>query len=448
MGNKIFCTIIALTFFVLLFFDLSLHVLAVLNILFFIFSFVSLARVQNNSFTPFSIILVSLFLFHCGHLWLNLLDTDVEKWEFLFDYSASLALQKKVYSYVTQLLICFYLVGLIKLRPVLDLQKDYFIFTSTSKFFNFIFFLAYFVSLYFDIMRAIKVAAVGYGLGYTYEFGFAFTLSAFLNGLFIFMFLVNRNNKKFLYLLISLVLLRIFIVMFLVGNRGGSIVFAILIVYILSKFTILKNFFSNKSVIFLMVISMTIFLPLISLTRTDTIHVDSISDFIFKYNPISYFFAEFGSTIKTVILAFQYDIPKFGNGTQFFYSTLPIVPGSDALFGSVYREYVSIGGELNKLASIQGLGGSLLANVYVNFGNAILGFIAICFFARLTCLFSNRLNNTNQSIYKLLLYSSMFAGMLTAVRGEWYDFVTQVKTMLYLILILWMFSKFGVKLYK
>lgn len=448
MGNRSIYTLIALLFFIVLFLKLSLTILAIVNVFLLLLSLISLKKTQNSIFTPFTIILACLYLFHCGHLWLTLIETDVEKWDFLFNYTATDELQESVYAYITQLLICFYLVGLYKLKPSLQVRTDCLKFSSTSLIFNIVFGIIYIICLYYDSLRAIKVAAVGYGLGYTYESGFAFTLSAFLNGLFIFMFLVNRNNRNILLMLILMVLLRVYIVMFLVGNRGSSIVFVILVVYILSKYTTFKTFFSNSAVIVVLVTLLTIFLPLISLTRNDTIQVNSISDFIIKYNPISYFLGEFGFTVKTVILAFQHDIPEFRNGAQFFYSSLAIFPASDAIFGSTYRNYVSISGELNHLESIRGLGGSLIANVYVNFGNSTWGYIAFSMLAYLTCWFSNKLNDARQSIYKFLLLFSMFAGMLTAVRGEWYDFVTQVKTMLYLILFLWCCSKLGIRLYK
>lgn len=446
--QKSTCIIPVLGVFLILFVDLPLAIIAIINVALLVYCFSTITKIQQGTFTPFNIILACLFLFHCGHLWLTFIDSDVQKWDFLFDYYASEFEQVRVYSYVTQMLIVFYIVGVFSLNKQQEKTDDILPFEKTSSIFNVFFFLSFFICLYYDIQRAIRVSLVGYGSGFTYESGFAYTLSTFLNGLFILMFLINRRNKKMLIILVSLVLLRSYIVMFLVGNRGASVVFLILVIFLLSKYSMYKDCFSNKSVIASMSIALTIVLPLISLTRNDYVQVDSISAFVVKYNPFSYFLAEFGGTIKTVILAFQHSVPKFENGAQFFYSSLALFPGSDAMFGSTYRQYVSIARELNHLEGIGGLGGSLIANVYLNFKTSILAFVTMGLLSKLTCYFCNKLNQTNLTLYHYILFFGMFAGMLTAVRGEWYDFITQLKTSIYLIALLWAASKLGVKLYR
>lgn len=445
-SNRLIYLAVSAILFVVLFFELPIQVIGVINLLFLFFSFFTLSKVQKSTFTPFNVILVCLFLFHSGHLWLSLVTSDVSRWDFLFNYTATEAQKIKTYSYVTQMIIVFYWVGILKLKPNNNKQVSENLETRTSSLLLLTTIVCYLLCLYYDIGRAVRVQALGYGGGYQYETGFSYTVSVFLNELLILLFIVNRHNKKMLSFLISLVSIRLVLVLVLIGNRGAAIIFAIMIIYILAKYTSYSRFFSNKFSLFLIVLAGSIALPLISLTRNDYIKTNGVVDFIITYNPFTYFLAEFGGTIKTLFIAMEYNYKKFLNGAQFFYSSLAIFPGSDLLFGDGHRDYIGFALSLNRLDSIRGLGGSLIANIYVNCGYSVFSYIAMGVMGWITSYFSNGFAQRKSSLYATLIYFGMFFGMLTAVRGEWYDFLINIKLMAYLIILMWVASKLGFKL--
>lgn len=446
-SNRLIYIAVSAILFVALLFELPIQVIGVINLLFLFFSFFSLSKVQKSAFTPFNVILACLFLFHSGHLWLSLVTSDVARWDYLFNYTATEAQKMETYSFVTQMIIVFYWAGMLNLKPYIKVKtvKEK-LEKWTSPLLIFITICAYMLCFYYDIGRAARVQALGYGAGYQYESGFSYTVSVFLNELLILLFIVNRHNKRMLTFLISLVSIRFILVLALIGNRGAAIIFAIMIIYILAKYTSYSRFFSNKFSLFLIVLAGSIALPFISLTRNDYIKTNGVVDFIITYNPFTYFLAEFGGTIKTLFIAMEYNYEKFLNGAQFFYSSLAIFPGSDFLFGGSSREYIGFALVLNRLDAIRGLGGSLIANIYVNFGYSIFAYIAMGIMGWITSCFSNGLVQRKTSLYTTLIYFGMFFGMLTAVRGEWYDFLINIKLMAYLIILIWVASKLGYKL--
>ncbi len=138
-----------------------------------------------------------------------------------------------------------------------------------------------------------------------------------------------------------------------------------------------------------------ILLPFISLTRGDRANI-SVGEFVSSSNPVESFLEEFGGTVGTVILSDNY-VSERGSfhGAQILSTTLTIVPGSTFLFGSTISKYASFAGMLNEYNSIQGLGGSMLAQLILNFGYSPFLYISLIAMALLSVWLSNRLMSEN-----------------------------------------------------
>ena len=95
---------------------------------------------------------------------------------------------------------------------------------------------------------------------------------------------------------------------------------------------------------------------------------------------------------------------------------------------------------MNDFYDRSALGGSLIGQLYFNFNNSLLLYISIILAGFLSSWCSNKLLDRKESIFYYVFYLCLFSGLMTWVRGEWYDVVIQVKLCLYLLLLIY-FSK-------
>jgi hypothetical protein len=311
--------------------------------------------------------------------------------------------------------------------------------TRNLKLLTWVFFISFFVSMYFEFDRATIVQKEGYA-NFIYRNTFGYVLSNLLNLLSIVMFLLYRNKKVMLIIILVFVFFRISFIIFMVGNRGSSVITLIVFLYMLTSYSCLSSFFKNKYTIISLAVIVIVILPFISLSRGTS--GGNIVDVLSKHNPLIYFLSEFGSTVNTVILSFDY-VDRVGvmQGKQMMYSSLSMFPSSEAIFGSDYIQYVSISGMLNNFNDVSGLGGSLIGQLYLNFGNSAFVFLIFAGFAALSAWASNKLRSFSNSSVKMILYITVFSSLLITVRGEWYDFVTQMKMVIYFVLVVYMLTK-------
>lgn len=444
--KKAFYIIIAIVFIFICWHAESFESLAVVNILSLVVLGYGVIKQQNAIVTPFNIIISTLYLFHTSHLWLSLFHGS--EYLFMQKYFASGALGTiSVFKVLTILLILFFIVGVCFLKPVTHwYSKDTMEYRMNNSGKQLIIIL-YVISFYFEIQRALSVYALGYGEGYHYGSSLGIYISNIVQVLLLLALYVYRNDRKNFLLFSVLVIIRSLFIIILIGNRGKAVMELLMLLFIATHYatSIISKRKIGRATISLLLL-LIILLPFISLTRGDRANI-SVGEFISSSNPVESFLEEFGGTVGTVILSDNY-VSERGSfhGAQILSTTLTIVPGSTFLFGSTISKYASFAGMLNEYNSIQGLGGSMLAQLILNFGYSPFLYISLIAMALLSVWLSNRLMSENNiSIYRFILLISLFLGLLINVRGEWYETVSQIKVALYIMLALYLIQKSDAK---
>lgn len=398
--------------------------------------------IQGRLLSPFMLIVASLYVFHSGHLWLSLLNSNPDSFLLSFDWykASNIHYIIETYKGITSLLIIFMVVGAFSIKPIVPDNETDCIDYSVTRQFKYGFLILYLLAFYFEVLRAISVSNLGYGDGYHYGNTIAqyvvFSVDVFLLML---LYIYRKNPKQFKYYLI-LDIAKILFVMFFVGNRGSSVINLLIIVFIITNYSYLAyNRRKLRSIMLSVFAFLILALPLISATRGERSNM-GLSEFVNTGSPIESFLEEFGGTVYNVFLTQDY-ISAIGtaHGLQILGTTLSILPGSTMLFGDIITTNVSIGSMLNIYNNRQGLGGSMIAQLYFNFGDSIFLFISMAIIAFAVSAISNRLMKGNTGLYKTILLLSLFSGFMTFVRGEWYDVVTEFKVCVYLVIILYVF---------
>lgn len=420
----------------------SVYIIGICNIISLFVGINAIKKIQGSFLSPLILITICLYIFHSGHLWLSLINISPSSFLTSFDYeyqTTNYDYILNVYREITILLSLFIVVSILFVKPINKAFKGRECGTVlVTNRFRKSFFLLYIISMFFELKRAIAVAATSYGEGYLYGSSIEQYIVGFVNVILLLFLYIYRNDKNKFNLYLGLQLFRTFFIMFFVGNRGSSIIYLIVTAFIVTNYSYLasrKRYIRNVSI--LVVGFMLIALPFISATRGGSRENMSVSQFVEKNNPIESFLEEFGGTVANVFLTKEY-VDAYGstNGIQIIGTSLSILPGSTSLFGDIIRENVSIGMKLNNFANRQGLGGSLLSQLYFNFSEFWLLCLSVAVVSLLMVWTSNQLMNNGGSLFYTLFLLCLFSGLITWVRGEWYDVITQVKMCVYVIILL------------
>lgn len=425
-------------------FNLPVRVIGIINMMSLIVLGNAIKNKQGKLLSPFLLIAICLYVFNCGHLWLSVFSLspsrllmDFGKYYKTFDINIII----EVYKEITYLLIVFMLTGLVAVKPISMFSNKHFdISIEMSQAFRFVFLILYAISMYLEFKRSSSVAALSYAEGYHYSTVTAIYLVSLVNILlFFFLFLYQDNPKKFKFYLLLQIIRSLFIIMF-VGNRGTSVINLLLTFFILATYSYL-SYDSKKirNILVALLVFFVIAMPFVSSTR-GTSDAVGMQEFLNNNNPIENFLEEFGGTVQNVFLAKEYcsgHMPSYG--FQIFATTLSIFPGSTILFGDIITSQVSIGSLFNELYNIQGLGGSMLAQLYFNFDYSVWLFISVILSALLISWVSNKLMNEKLGLYSSLVFLCLFSGLLTWVRGEWYEVIGDLKMGLYVMFVIYLF---------
>ena len=413
----------------------SFRCVSISNILSLLLLGYVLFKIQGRLITPFNLLMACLYLFHSGHLWISLFRSDITAFVYELRYIGDINTAISVYRDITSILIIFMSVGVLALKECKPAKQHNFVVNSNV---HVIILLLFIISMGTEVVRASHVAAVGYAAGFQYSSSFALILADFVNILLYIMLYICRKNKKYFRRYMLMLLFRAFFVMILVGNRGASVVNLLVALFLLFNYSYLSdNKAFKKRILAYSVMVMLVLLPFISITRGG----ESSSGFQGN-NPFEYFFMEFGETAWNVFLAKDYiDTYSPLYGIQMALSTLTIIPMSTLFFGDMLLTYGSIGQMLNDFMGYGNLGGSLISQLYMNFGNTNLLYISVVLMAWLFVWVSNVLMTKELNLNRLIIFLSLFAGCMTSIRAEWYSTMSFFKISIYLVVILYFFRQ-------
>lgn len=432
----------------------SVYWVAFCNIFSLFFLGNAIRIIQGKWLTPFLLISVCLYVFHSGHLWLALLNKNPNSFltSFGLDYQTiNFAYIVHTYSEITILLTIFMATGVLFLKRCQNQNMVYFgeqIYAT--KIFKNGFMLLYVAAMFFELKRAISVAATSYGEGYHYEGSSEMFIANAVDALLLFFLYINRGRKKEFRFYLMLQLFRTLFIMFLVGNRGSSVIYLLVTLFVVSTYSYLSlDKKKMRNIIISMFAFFLVALPFISATRGGTRDKIAVSEFVNDNNPLESFLTEFGGTAGNVFLTKDF-VNAVGPsyGFQIMGTTLTILPVSTYFFGDMIAQNVSIAGMLNEYNNQQGLGGSLIAQLYFNFYGTIFLYVSIILVALLCVMCSNNLMRGCNTIYSAFIFLCLFSGLMTFVRGEWYDVVSQMKISIYIALLIYITKNHLIVKYK
>lgn len=438
--SKIAYLVILLSMFFTLQYVSNINEVAIINLLSLLLGSYAIIKAQKNPISPFLIIVISMYIFHSGQLWISLFKDDPIQFILSCEYSTSAYDIIRLYAKLTQLLIVFMFVGLVYTKPACKNAGD--VVLNVSGLFRFLVICLYLVLMYYEVLRAGSVAAKGYGGGYHYSNNFASMLADWVNIMFITIIYAYKDNPKMFWRYTGLMLFKALFVMFFVGNRGDSVVNMLIFGFIVVRYSYLrktpKKMYRLLSV---MGIFLLIVLPLISILRSGGNAQESFAN----QGPIESFLMEFGDTARNFFLTDAF-VTHMGHvyGMQMFTTSLTIIPCSTILFGDLINSYGIIGIILNEYFDVEGLGGSNLTQLYFNFGDGPLLYLSSFLMAYFCIFVSNMLMRKNHNIYTTLILLSLFAGLLINVRAEWYSVMSQLKIGLYMCLIIYISNQTGI----
>ena len=419
----------------------SINTIAAVNIVSFVFISYTIYKKQKKILTPLLLILWSLYIFHSGHLWLSFFKVNTLSYLWDFGYSSSESELINIYRLLTVLLMVFGCTGLCFVKKTIKKNENLVFFPPS--WIHPIIILLYVIMMYFEVKRAGNVSVSGYGDGYHYSNSFALMLSDWVNMLLITMMFVYRYNPKMFWRYTGMLLFRALFIMFFVGNRGSSVIQIITAVFIISRYSYLsENKVKLRQLLLCIGAFLLITLPLISIIRSGA----SSNEAFLNQGPVESFLIEFGDTARNTFLVDGF-INQFGamNGLQMLSTSLTILPMSTVLWGDLINQYGMVGVFLNDFYNIKGLGGSMFAQLYFNFGNSFWLYLFTALMALLTTWVSNRLMDNVNSIYKAIIFLGLFVGLMTNVRSEWYSAMSSLKISLYLCVLLLLLTKTGIK---
>lgn len=437
MRSSIIVTLILLAFLVAAMYIMpNIRSVALVNLVSLLLLTYKICRKQRRVFSPLLLILLSLYIFHSGHLWLSLFKANPLIYLMDFGYSSSEQELVFIYRLLTNMLILFGCVGLYFVKETFALRDNNYI--SLPSGINILVILLYLIMMYYEVQRAGNVSAQGYGGGYHYSNAFALMLADWINILLVMMMYVYRNDSNRFWRYTCMLLFRALFIMFFVGNRGSSVIQIITAVFIISRYSyISEDKVKLRRIIWGMGFFLLIALPLVSMLRSGV----SSGDVFSNQGPIESFFIEFGDTARNMFLVDGY-VSTFGpvNGLQMLSTSLTIFPMSTLFFGNLINKYGIVAAFLNDYYNMRGLGGSMFAQLYFNFGSSGWLFVSIAIMALFTTWVSNSLMTKNNSIYRTIIFLGLFVGLITNVRGEWYSTMSSLKISLYLCVILLLFT--------
>jgi oligosaccharide repeat unit polymerase len=398
-----------------------------------------LIYIVKKTFTITTMFMLFLALFHFGQAWLyafgGKVDTNIAYDNFSL-YSQEEIHNILLFGLITYNLIAFFMICYLRKNSVLptdDNKKSKFDYDRKIVFtFGILFLLVLIVPvmIYDYLLISISTAYGHFGL---YEYSDQLSVWAAANSYFPFAILMvmlgsdpSKKNWKLIY---YYAIVRCILLMLLTGKRGSFVI--PLILYIYCKHNFIDKYKRRHLVIG--AAGLFLMLTLISFVaygRGDYSNMN-FTDFILEKNIIVQILSEFGSTFTTTILAYRYALSKgLLNGKSYLGALSVFLPFSDMLTPGL-KSYMSVSALLNPNSPSGGaLGGSLLGEMYINFG-----YFALCLtplIAWMVGIVEKTLQNSSKySLFSICCSVYISYGFWIWVRGNLVDVVFITKRVLY-----------------
>ena len=294
-----------------------------------------------------------------------------------------------------------------------------------------------------DLVKAIQVAALGYGGGYKQANTLLFYMDLLYPLVLFLTIAIYADDIRYIKAVFWINIVKSVFSMLVIGSRGKVALSIIIMTYLILRMTNNPNVkrYIRKYLI-LIGIGGIIVLPFSGLLRVNTSL--SFSEFIREVNPISYSLTEFGGTIVNITLA----IPnmKALNTSEFFTAFLTIIPAANLFVGSGVSAYgANYANYLNTVGGRQ-LGGSIIGEGLFWFGEAG-GIIYLLIVATVAILVLNRINGkqTKMGITSTVCSLYLFYNICLHIRGAIVDTATGIKLMIYFYVLFLLVGKYLIK---
>lgn len=425
----------------------GLAVLSLISLVLFLFT----KQCQLISITWFLVIF--LYIYNCGQVWLKLFEYDFKYSSFLITQFSDEQISRALYFFI--FVINVFEIFLI----VFESRTEQFLIYSADDCFDsslesdqqdgtlylllIVFSVVCFcVVTYNDVSSILLARTIGY-LG-SYTTGRSNAIVYMMINLFPFLIvlwlLIGRNQWKKIILFYAVI--RSLLLMLLVGNRGQYIALLIILFLIYE----LEYRDSNKQrrgirqylgIVILGLVLLSI-AGYVSNIRNIVNGSESFVEYLLKENVVISMLQELGGTFINTILTVDIcpDRLTYAYGKTYIAAMIQLIPKGYSLISS-YSKYINLGSVLNVFFSKgEGLGGSFTAELYYNFSWFSLCIVPFFSYALAKCdsfLHSRNISNLGKAV---AYYYSYVA--LMYIRGEFCDFAVFTRYLLYFLIMFWL----------
>lgn len=430
---------------------ISLRFLSVFSLINTVVIMAFVFKIGKRFFSVSSMFMLFLAVFHFGQAWLYAFDGEVDK---TISYDVfSLYQDQAIYNILMFSLVSYNLIALFWiLFSKNDIASGEAIQTSPNEkaifdrkiIFNFgiLFFFALLIPvIIYDYLSITITAQFGHvGL---YENSGELSTWAAANSYFplaIIMVLLGcdpkKNGWKWMY---YYAIGRCLLLMILTGKRGSFVI--PLLLYVFCKHHFIKKY-KRKHIIWIAIAGgfLLSMISFISYGRGDYSNMDFF-EFMQKKNIIVQILSELGGSFTTTVLSYNYTLSHgFLEGKSYLGALSVFFPLSDTFFADI-KEYMSVSALLNPYSPSGGaLGGSLFAEMYINFGYYAL--LLSPLYAWVVSKTENIINNTGKhSLFAVCCSIYISYGFWIYVRGNLVDVVFIAKRTLYVLILFWIFKE-------
>ncbi len=403
-----------------------------------------LTKKQGVLFSPANFFMIFLSVFHFGQAWLYFFGVRVDKslsYDIFYIYP-----KEKIYTVLLFSVFAFQIISSAMVLFAKNIEKEdaKISFSEEERLKIFKFGLFLFIILIIPVLlydyRCISIARV-YGLRGIYSNYEQVATLGSINSYFpcaIIMLLLGSDPKKNVWKIVYyFAIIRSLIFMIFTGQRIQAVI--PLLIYIFCKHYFIKKY--EKKIFFLIILVAIVFLSIVSFVAEGRgIYSDmNFFEFVRDKNIITQVLSEFGGTFTTTILSYQYT-ESFGFllGKSYLGAFSVFAPFSDVFFAEI-KEFMSVSALLNPYSPSKGaLGGSLFAEMYINFGWYSL------FFAPLLSAFVIKINDIvlgkKQKLIFICLALYTVYGIWVFVRGNMVDVAFSLKSAVYVFLLYFVFA--------
>lgn len=438
MKNKILTKILTINLYILLALILSVIVyftgqnktfsdflvtMAVVSLLQLILNMFFLKLRKINLFSPISLFIIFLYIFNFGQV---LLKGFVPNYDFLFDVSDHIGQQLYIKTSIFCLVIIFlFVVGVLisykdvnASKDMKDYHEHYYIYCKPIGFI--LLFLSLPFMLYLDITKILASISGGYQAIFDIEKPGFFGILSYLFLPAIILLLFAYKDNKFTVRVIFILTVLYKIMTMLGGQRGYAVVFIIVLSYIfVSKVQriSLRNSILYTFIAYFILNILSVIKSIRGISDKNFGTLSNAFSETLENNIIFKTLEEFGGTLYTTSLALSYYPDTLSNlhGSGYFFPLLTVFPN----VGGILNQFTDNNWAVQLSSLVPGIGGSFIAEIYVNFGQyfsylfpILLGMLM----GKLSYIYEQKVKYNHYLI--ISMYAITFSMSLLWVRGS------------------------------